>query len=55
MKHIGYALLHNGKPTGQMKTLCGALVSTVLDAGAKADDICPRCKEINDREGAANG
>jgi hypothetical protein len=51
MKHIGYALLKDDEPTGQIKALCGAVVSSVLPAGATAKDICPECKRLND-EGA---
>jgi hypothetical protein len=49
MTHIGIALLHKGKPTGQMKALCGALVSSVVPTNDNAE-LCPRCKQINDNE-----
>jgi hypothetical protein len=46
MKHIGVALLHEGKPAGLMRALCGAVTTSVLPAGATADDVCPECKRL---------
>jgi len=42
MKHIGDVLLKDGKPTGQMKALCGAVCSKLASSGP----VCPRCKEL---------
>lgn len=52
MKHIGIALLHNGKPTGQMKALCAAVVSSLVPTEG-SDELCPRCQQINDDEHTA--
>jgi hypothetical protein len=48
MVHIGDVLLKDGKPTGELKALCGASVTKVLDAGA-AKDVCVVCSELSKR------
>lgn len=47
MTHIGDVLLKDGKPTGQMRALCGAVVKTVLPKGSRSKTICPVCERLN--------
>lgn len=52
MTHIGYALLKDGQPTGQLRALCGAQTTSVLTSGAQTTaDVCPVCKRL-DEQGA---
>ncbi len=46
MRHIGDVLLKDGKPTGQMKALCGAVCSKLTSG---AGPICPQCEALNKR------
>lgn len=49
MNHIGYAVLKDGKPTGEMRALCGATTTAVLPPGARSSSVCPACAALNSK------